>query len=54
LTEEQEREILLNKVESEIQYEIAGKIKNLEEQFKLEAYKKAREIITSAIQRVAA
>ncbi len=54
LTEAQAKEILLNKVESEIQYEIAGKIKNLEEQFKLEADRKAREIITSAIQRVAA
>lgn len=54
LTEDQAKEILLSKVESEIQYEIAGKIKNLEEQFKLDADRKAREIIITAIQRVAA
>jgi ribonuclease Y len=54
LTKDQAKEILLNKVEAEVQHEIASRIKNLEEQFKLEADRKAREIITTAIQRVAA
>jgi len=52
LNEEQAKEILIKRVESKVQYDIATKIKSLEDQFKLDADKKAKEIVATAIQRV--
>lgn len=54
LTAEEAREQLLNKVEEEIQHETAIMIKEMEAQAKETADKKAREIISLAIQRCAA
>ncbi|MBO5114902.1 MAG: ribonuclease Y, partial [Peptococcaceae bacterium] len=54
LTAEEAREQLLNKVEEEIQHETAVMIKEMEAQAKETADKKAREIISLAIQRCAA
>lgn len=54
LTEEEAREQLLSKVEEEIQHETAVMIKEMEAQAKETADKKAREIISLAIQRCAA
>lgn len=54
LSWEDARQLLLNKVEEEIKHEIAVLIKDLETQAKEEGEKKAREIITMAIQRCAA
>ncbi len=54
LSFEQARELLLSKVEDEIKHETAMMIKELEAQAKEEAEKKAREIISLAIQRCAA
>lgn len=54
LTSEQAKEILLSNVEEEIKHETAILIKEIENQAKEEGEKKAREIITLAIQRVAA
>ncbi len=53
MSEEQAREILLKKAEGEIEYDLASRFKNIEEQMKYDAEKKAREIISYAIQRVA-
>jgi ribonucrease Y len=53
MSEEQAREVLLKKAESEISYDLAARFKLVEEQIKLDSEKKAREIISSAIQRVA-
>ncbi|OEF98678.1 ribonuclease Y [Desulfuribacillus alkaliarsenatis] len=54
LTQKEAKDIILNKVESEIRYETAMLIKDIELQAKEEAHKKAREIISIAIQRCAA
>jgi ribonuclease Y len=54
LTSEQARQLLLASVEEEIRHETAIMIKELEQQAKEEADKKAREIISLAIQRCAA
>ncbi|HHX50547.1 MAG TPA: ribonuclease Y, partial [Clostridia bacterium] len=54
LTSDEARSILLASVEEEIKHETALMIKEIEAQAKEEADKKAREIITQAIQRCAA
>ncbi|HWR40423.1 MAG TPA: ribonuclease Y [Patescibacteria group bacterium] len=54
LTSEEARTLLLANVEEEIKHETAMLIKDLEQQAKDEADKKAREIISLAIQRCAA
>jgi len=54
LTSEEARKVLLANVEQEIKHETAMMIKDLEQQAKEEADKKAREIISLAIQRCAA
>ena len=54
LTHEEARQLLLNDVEKETRRESAILIKNIEAQTKEEAEKKAREIITYAIQKCAA
>jgi ribonuclease Y len=54
LTHEEARQILLNDVEKEITRESVVLIKNIEAKAKEEAEKKAREIITYAIQKCAA
>ncbi len=53
LSVEQAREILLKRLESEILKEKAEMLKHMEEEIKLEADKKAKEIVTLAIQRCA-
>ncbi|MCK8817760.1 ribonuclease Y [Natroniella sulfidigena] len=54
LTTEEAKELLLSRVEDEIEHETAKMIKELEAQAREEANKKAKEIISSAIQRCAA
>ena len=54
LTSEEAREQLLHKVEEEIQHETAVMIKEMESAAKEQAEKKARDIISLAIQRCAA
>ncbi|MDL2281252.1 ribonuclease Y [Selenomonadales bacterium OttesenSCG-928-I06] len=54
LTSEEAKNLLLSKVEEEIRHETAMLIKDLEQQAKDEAEKKAKEIISLAIQRCAA
>ena len=54
MTQEEAKTYLLNNVESEVRHETAMKIKEIEAQLKDEADQKAREIITTAIQRCAA
>ncbi len=54
MTQEEAKTYLLNNVESEVRHETAMKIKEIESQMKEEADQKAREIITTAIQRCAA
>ncbi|WP_091349309.1 ribonuclease Y [Anaerobranca gottschalkii] len=54
LTTSEAKEILLSNVKKEIQHEMAMMIKEVEEQAKEEAEKKARNIISLAIQRCAA
>ena len=54
LTQEQAKEYLLKSVESDVRHESAMKIKEIEQQLKDEAEDKAREIISTAIQRCAA
>lgn len=54
LTMEEARKFILDKVEQEVQHESAQIIKEIETRAKEEADKKAREIITLAIQRCAA
>lgn len=54
LSSEEAKEILLEEVRREISYETALMIKEIESKAKDEADKKAREIITTAIQRCAA
>jgi ribonucrease Y len=54
LTRDEARQIILDRVESEARHEAAMLAKEIEQQAKEEAEKKAREIITTAIQRCAA
>ncbi|MCW2278524.1 ribonuclease Y [Heliophilum fasciatum] len=54
LTTDEARSILLSNVEEEVKHEMAMMIKNIENQAKEEADKRAREIISLAIQRCAA
>lgn len=54
LTWEDARELLLDRVKEEVQQETSQMIKDIEAQAKEEAEKKARDIITQAIQRYAA
>ncbi|BAU28818.1 ribonuclease Y [Aneurinibacillus soli] len=54
LTQEEAREIILQQVEAEVRHEAAMLAKEIEQRAKEEADKKAREIITTAIQRCAA
>ncbi|ABR48809.1 metal dependent phosphohydrolase [Alkaliphilus metalliredigens QYMF] len=54
LTSQQARELLLSDVEKEVKYEAAMMVKDIETKAKDDADKKAREIITLAIQKCAA
>ena len=54
LTQDEAKAYILKGVEDDVRHETAVKIKEIEDQLKDEAYQKAREIITSAIQRCAA
>ena len=54
LTQEQAKEYLLKSVEDEVRHEAAMKIKEIEQQLKDECEDKAREVISTAIQRCAA
>ncbi|MEF3304911.1 ribonuclease Y [Paenibacillus sp. GYB003] len=54
LTMEEAKHIILTSVEQEVRYETAQLIKDIENQAKEEAEKRAREVITLAIQRCAA
>ncbi len=54
LTSDQAKEFLLKSVESEIKHETAKLIKDYETKLKGESYKKAREILSTAIQKCAA
>ncbi|ADL07967.1 ribonuclease Y [Thermosediminibacter oceani] len=54
MTSDEAKEFLLNKVKEEIRHEAAMMIKEIEAQAKEEAQKKAREIISYAIQKCAA
>ena len=54
LTSEEAKEILLGEIRKEVSHEAALMIKDIESKAKEEADKKAREIITTAIQRCAA
>ena len=54
MTQEQAKQYLLNSVEEEVRHEAAMKIKEIEQQLKDEAEDKAREVISTAIQRCAA
>jgi ribonuclease Y len=53
LTEEQAREVLLERIEDRVRIEAAKRIRAIEEQAREEADSRAREIITLAIQRCA-
>jgi ribonuclease Y len=54
LTQEEAKEYLLNNIASEVRHETAMKIKETETQLKEEADQRAREILSTAIQRCAA
>lgn len=54
LTREEAKSIILSQVESEVKHECAMLVKEIEQRSKEEADKRAREIITTAIQRCAA
>ena len=54
LTQEQAKQFLLKTVEEEVRHETAMKIKEIEQQMKDECDEKAREILSTAIQRCAA
>ncbi|MBC9785768.1 ribonuclease Y [Heliobacterium chlorum] len=54
LTSEEARTLLLSNIEDEVKHEAAMMIKNIENQAKEEAEKRAREVISLAIQRCAA
>jgi len=51
LTQEEAKNIIIQNVQQEVKHELAAMIKDLEQQAKEEAAKKAREIISLAIQR---
>jgi ribonuclease Y len=53
LNEEQARELLLTRIEQQVRYEAAQRVRHIEEQAREEAETRAREIITLAIQRCA-
>ncbi|HLX39437.1 MAG TPA: Rnase Y domain-containing protein, partial [Ktedonobacteraceae bacterium] len=53
LSEEQARELLLSRIEQQVRYEAAQRVRHIEEQAREEADTRAREIITLAIQRCA-
>jgi len=53
LSEEQARELLLSRIEQQVRYEAAQRVRHIEEQAREEAEMRAREIITLAIQRCA-
>lgn len=53
LTEEQAKELLLSRIESQVRTEAAQRVRQIEEQAREEAETRAREIITLAIQRCA-
>jgi len=54
LTSKEAKELLLNNIKKEISYESAAMIREMESEAKQEAEKKAREIISTSIQRYAA
>ena len=54
LTQEQAKQFLLESIEQDVRHEAAVKIKEIEQQLKDESEDKAREIISTAIQRCAA
>ncbi len=54
LSQEQAKQFLLETVEADVRHETAMKIKEIEQQLKEEADEKAREILSTAIQRCAA
>ena len=54
LTQEQAKQLLLESVEQDVRHETAMKIREIEQQLKDEADEKAREILSTAIQRCAA
>ena len=54
LTQEQAKQYLLQSIEEEVRHDAAVKIKEIEQQLKDEAEDKAREVISTAIQRCAA
>ena len=54
ISAEEDKEELINRVESEVKHELAQRLSDLEEQFKEEADTKAKNIISLAIQRCAA
>jgi ribonucrease Y len=54
MTTEEAREILLQRVREEVNHEMAIMVKDVESQAKSEAEKRAREVVTMAIQRCAA
>lgn len=54
LTRDEARELILSQVEDEMRHEMAMKVKEIEQQTMEEADKRARHIITTAIQRCAA
>ena len=54
LSSQEARELLLKNIEKEVRHEAAQMIKEIETQTKLEAEKRAREIISQSIQRYAA
>lgn len=54
LTVEEAKELLLKSVERELQFEIAARVKQMEEHIKEDAERRARKIIVTAIQKYAA
>jgi len=54
LTTEEAKEVILQRVQEEVSHEMAALAKEIESQAKADAEKKAREIVTMAIQRCAA
>jgi ribonuclease Y len=53
MTPEQAKEILLKKIEDELQYEIALKVNEAEQKIKTSADRKSREVLATSIQRCA-
>ncbi|TDX52907.1 metal dependent phosphohydrolase [Orenia marismortui] len=54
LTTQQAKDLLLSRVEDEVEHEMAKKVKEIETRAKEESNKRAKEVISSAIQRCAA